>query len=50
MITYVKMETAEAYELQIFDIIEEIQDTIETAENQTEPNAVGTETLLPGRH
>lgn len=45
-----KMETAESYELQIFDIIEEIQDAIETIENQTEPSAADTEPLQPVQH
>ena len=40
------METTEAYELQIFNIIEEIQDTIEAAEGQIDSNAGGQESMI----
>ena len=50
MIRYVKMETTEHLDNQIFNIIEEIQDIIETTVNQTEPDAVGTEILQPSQH
>jgi hypothetical protein len=37
------METTEAYELQIFNIIEEIQDTIESTEGQNDNESSSTE-------
>jgi hypothetical protein len=45
-----KMETTEAYELQIFDIIEKIQDIIETSEgqNDNEPSSIEIQTLNSG--
>ena len=44
------METTEAYELQIFNIIEEIQDTIESAEgqNDNESSSIEIQTLNSG--
>jgi len=44
------METTEAYELQIFNIIEEIQDTIEAAEgqNDNEFSSIEIQTLNSG--
>ena len=44
------METTEAYELQIFNIIEEIQDTIESTEgqNDNEPSSIEIQTLNSG--
>jgi hypothetical protein len=44
------METTEAYELQIFNIIEEIQDTIESTEgqNDNESSSIEIQTLNSG--
>ena len=50
LIRYVKMEKTELVDNQIFNIIEEIQDIIETTVNQAEPDSADTEILLPSQH
>ena len=45
MIWHVEIETAEDYKFQIFNLIEEIQDTFESTETQTESHAISKETL-----
>ena len=50
MIRHIEIETAETYELQIFNLIEEIQDTIESTENNSELDTAGKQIPQPNWH